>query len=245
MDYKRFIIKQNCRVGDCVTVEGVQYNHMINVTRQRKGDCVILLNGDGYDYTAQIKEIDKRSATLVVLDKEKNNRFTRLALKVFCGLLKGDGSEFQAEKLSELGAVEFTPFISENCVVKSDSKKAERIMRIAEESSKQCKRAVPLKVSQIVSFKEALDIAKSCEIKLIAYEFEANNTLKQALSGVEDCTSAALFIGPEGGFTEEEIKEAASFGFAAITLGKTILKADTAAIAAASAILYEAGEWSR
>ncbi len=244
-DLKRYFIQNDISKDNYLTVQGAQYNHMVNVMRHRTGDRVIILNGDGYDYTAEIKEIGKHGAQLYIIDKEVNERKLRLNLKVYCGLLKGEGSEYQAVKLSELGVSEFTPFISENCVVKSGSGKAERLMRVAEESSKQCKRAVPIKVNEILTYDDALNAANSCGIKVIAYELENNNTLKEILKDINKQTSAALFIGPEGGFTLEEIRRAESSGFTAVTLGKTILKADTAAIAAASAILYEAGEWSR
>lgn len=244
-DLKRYITEQTLEKGQTVIIDGAQYNHMINAMRHTTGENVILLNGDGYDYTAQIKEITKKSAQLVITEKQINNRTTRLKLNVYCGLLKGDGALEQAVKLSELGVYSFTPFISENCVVKPGSNKLERIIRVAEESSKQCKRAVPIKINPIINFNEALIQSQNCQIKIIAYEAEQKTPLKFALKDIEKVESAALFIGAEGGFTEQEISKAISSGFTPVTLGKTILKADTAAISAASAILYEAGEWSR
>lgn len=243
-DLKRYIIEQDLKVGLSVVISGTQYNHMANVIRQKVGDKVILLNGDGYDYTAEILEFTKQNAILNILEKAENERKTRLKLTVLCGLLKGDGSENQAVKLSELGVCEFVPFISENCVVTNDSKKYERLNRIALESSKQCKRAVPIIVSEIKTFKQALDSIKNIKLKIIAYENEKGNTLKNALNDVGNLDEVALIIGAEGGFTEEEINAAISYGCVAVTLGKTILKADTAAIASAAVVLYEAGEWS-
>ena len=244
-DLKRYFIQQDLSKGLTALIGGAQYNHLVNVIRQKKGDKIILLNGDGYDYTAEIIEISKQNATVLILDKQENLRKTKINLTVFCGLLKGDTSENQAVKLSELGIYEFVPFISENCVIKKDSKKAERLNRVASESSKQCKRAIPIKVSDIKSYSEILNNLKNYQIKIIAYEQEKNNTLKQALKGIEICKNAALIIGPEGGFSKAEVDMAINAGCNVVTLGKTILKADTAAISAAAAILYEAGEWSR
>lgn len=242
---KRYILQQNLCIGNTVIIEGIQYNHMVNVLRQNKGDEVILLNGDGFDYTAKIIEINKKNAMLSVTEKNENLRKTRIKLTVLCGLLKGDNSENQAVKLSELGSYEFVPFISENCVVKSNSKKYDRINKVALESSKQCKRAIPIKVSDIKNYIEALNYIKDYDLKIIAYEFENTNTLKENLKNIKNCNNVALIIGPEGGFTENEIKQAVNNGCKAVTLGKTILKADTAAISAAAAILYEADEWNQ
>lgn len=179
-----------------------------------------------------------------MLFKEENLRRTNIRLAMLCALLKGDAGESQAVKLSELGAGVFIPFVSKNCVAKGDSGKAEKLRRAALESSKQCKRAVPMQVADILDYEKALDSVDGCDIKIIAYEGERSSTLKDALVGIRSGMGVAVAIGPEGGFSEEEIELALKKGFKSVTLGKTVLKADTAAIAAASAVLFEAGEWA-
>jgi len=243
-DLKRYTTQAELVEGGMVSIEGSEHNHMANVMRHRKGDKVILLNGDGYDYTAQIIDITKKSAQLQVISKEKNHRHTHITLTMLCALLKGDAGDWQAVKLSELGARLFIPFVSKNCVVKGESNRADKLRRAALESSKQCKRAVPMEVAPIMDFETALDSVEGYDIKIIAYEAEKKATLKEALSDIERGMSVAVVIGPEGGFSEEEVALAVGKGFKPVTLGKTVLKADTAAIAAASAILFEAGEWA-
>lgn len=243
-DLKRYTAQVPLGEGCLVSIEGPEHNHIANVMRHQKGDKVILLNGDGYDYTAEIIAITKKRAQLQVLSKEKNHRHTHIRLAMLCALLKGDAGDWQAVKLSELGAHLLIPFVSKNCVVRGGSNRAERLRRAALESSKQCKRAVPMEVTEIMGFNVALDSVEDYNIKIIAYEGERKATLKEALSGVERGISVAVAIGPEGGFAEEEVSLALQKGFKPVTLGKTVLKADTAAIAAASAILFEAGEWA-
>lgn len=240
-DLKRYFIGQKLSVGQSVELSGSELHHLSDVMRQKAGDSVILLCKDGFDYTARIESINKKSAVLSVYGKEKNTRETKFKLTVLCGLLKGEGSENQVSALSELGVYKFIPFISRYCTAAKSENKTQRLRRKALESAKQCKRAYAMEVGEILSFADALESVKDLPVKIIAYECEKHTALKTALQNAEK--EAALVIGSEGGFAEEEILLAQSKGFTAATLGKTILKANTAATAAAAAMLYNAGEW--
>lgn len=228
-------------MGQSAELCGSELHHMADVMRQKAGESVILLCGDGFDYTARIESINKKSAVLSVLDKEKNPRETKFRLTVLCGLLKGEGSENQVAALSELGVYKFIPFVSRYCTAAESENKNLRLRRKALESAKQCKRAYAMEVGEILSFAQAIESVKDLPVKIIAYECERQTALKTALQKAD--SEAALVIGSEGGFAEEEILLAQSKGFIAATLGKTILKADTAATAAAAAVLFNAGEW--
>lgn len=242
-DLKRYIINEGLALNKDITITGLQHNHIVNVMRHNTGDSVILLCGDGFDYTGEITQITKKEVLVRIKEKNENRRRTKCSLTVACGFLKGGGNETQAVKCSELGAAEFLPFVSENCAVKRDSAKPDRLRRIADESSKQCKRAIPMSVTEIFDFKGMLNYIKGFDIKIFAYENENINTLKKALSGVNADGKIAVIIGPEGGFSQKEAELAKSSGCKSVTLGRTVLKADTAAVACASAVLCLLGEW--
>jgi 16S rRNA (uracil1498-N3)-methyltransferase len=241
MDLKRFFLSKNLNIGETAELDGSEFHHMKNVVRHKEGDSVILLNGDGYDYLAQIAGMGKKSALLRITDKTKNPNAPKLKLTVLCGLLKGEGSENQAAALSELGVYKFIPFISQYCAAGYGENKNERLARKALESAKQCKRAYPMEVSPIVKFEEALLSVKDIPLKIMAYENERQSHLKDALKGIGQ--EAALVIGPEGGFSPGEAEYAAKLGFKAVTLGRIILKAETAATACTAAVMFGAGEW--
>lgn len=242
-DLKRYTIDEKITVGQNIEITGVQQNHIVNVMRHKAGDKIILLCGDGFDYTCDIIQTTKKTAAVHIISKQENMHKCKSKLTVICGLIKGEGNDCQAVKCSELGVYEFVPFVSGNCVIDKSSGKAERLKRIAAESSKQCKRAVPMAVTDTLDFTEVLNYIKDFDIKIIAYENENKNSLKNALQKFGKADKIALIIGSEGGFTEKEIDLAKSYGCVSVTLGKTILKADTAAIAAASAVLFGLGEW--
>lgn len=155
--------------------------------------------------------------------------------------MKGEGSENQVAALSELGVAKFVPFISQYCAAAYGENKTERLARRALESAKQCKRAFPMEVSPILKFEKALLSVKDVPLKIMAYENETQNSLKDALKDIGQ--EAVLVIGSEGGFSQSEAEYAINLGFKTVTLGKIVLKAETAAPAAAAAVMFEAGEW--
>ena len=158
-------------------------------------------------------------------------------------LFNGDGNDVQALKCSELGVKAFVPFVSRNTVVTMNTNRAERLRRIAEESGKQCKRSALMHVHHVMTFSEALMAAEGCTLKLFAYEKETARGLFSAMQAAEGAKDIALLVGCEGGFTAEEAAKAVRAGFVAVSLGKTILKADTAAVAGAAAVLCCAKAW--
>ncbi|MBO5743369.1 MAG: RNA methyltransferase, partial [Clostridia bacterium] len=149
------------------------------------------------------------------------------------------------QKCVELGAFKIVPVAMKRsvAVIKDKEKKKVRMQRIAQEASKQCQRAVVPEVSEVLSFKEALLHAQENDLKLLPYEAENKNKLKDILKENKNSKTIAVFIGPEGGFDEEEISLARQSGFQILTLGPRIMRTETAPLACISAIMYEIGDW--
>lgn len=240
----QFLISSVQKVGDRATLGNEEARHLSVVLRKKVGDEIRLTDGEGSLFQGVIESLSKKSA--VVLIKEKLSApqsFGRLILA--SALLKGDKIEFVLQKAAELGVSSFRPFVSSRTIPKIDPKKDKtaRWQKIAQEASKQCGRAVHMIVEAPVTF-EALVNRTEAEVKIIFWE-ESKESLRRFFSGADlkksSQPSVVVLIGPEGGFSREEINLAVRHGFAVMSLGSFVLKADTAAIAAMSLIQYELG----
>ena len=225
-----------------LNVYGNERKHLADVLRARVGDKVILCPNDGNDYVYKIVGFDKNSVSLNYVSENKNETEPELMLTVFASLLKGDKTELVVQKLTELGVKRITPFISDYTVQKSE--KNERLKRSAHEASKQCGRAIIPEVTEIVSFDQMLKTLDKYDTVVFAYEdaYTSGKRLSDVIKGNEK--TIALVVGPEGGFSEREVNALTLAGYEPVTLGKRILRAETASIAGASVIMYLAGEWS-
>lgn len=220
---------------------GAEHKHLTEVLRAKSGDAVIICPNDGTDYIYEVKSIDKKSTTLIFLREERNNAETEIDLTVFFALLKGDKSELVVTKLTELGVKCIVPFVSEFTVKIGD--KTDRLKRAATEACKQCGRSVLPAISDVIDFPDIIPLMKDFDKVVFAYEgaYVSGSRIKDVISGNEK--RVALIVGAEGGFSEKEVQTLNSHGVPAVTLGKRILRAETAAIAAASVLLYICGEW--
>ena len=163
---------------------------------------------------------------------------------LFQGLPKADKMELIIQKAVELGAYEVIPVETKRCVVKLDGKKAakkvERWKQIAESAAKQSKRMLIPNVHEVLTFKEALKYAESMDVRLIPYELaKGMQETKEILADIQPGQSIGIFIGPEGGFEEKEVKTAISEGAKPITLGKRILRTETAGLAILSVLMFQ------
>lgn len=234
---KRFFVQQ---ASETVILERENHKHLSLVLRARPGDRVVLCPQDGFDYLYEITAIRKNDTTLTFLDKLPNDKEPRVKLTVFFALMKGDKNELVAQKLTELGASEIAPFVSEFCVTGRSDKHRERLTRVCEEAAKQCGRAVIPTVRADMSFAELPQELTRFDLVVFPYEKAEGLTLREYLRG-KTAGTAAIVIGSEGGFSEAE---AAAIGAIAppVTLGKRILRAETADIAVTAAVMYELGE---
>ena len=233
---KRFFVEN---IGETATLVGEEFEHAKSVLRLGVGDEVILLDNSGKEYTCIVSSVEKKSMLLNVLgvaegDKEAN---TPVAL-VFGYLKNADKNEFIVQKAVELGVKEIIAFSSEYSSAYMNENKLERLNKVSKESAKQCLRSYAPVVRYAKTLKEALDAVQTYENKLFACEFATES--KADLTSL--CGSTAIVVGSEGGFSKEEEQMASDLGFASVTLGKRILRAETACVALTSIVAFSLGE---
>lgn len=233
-----FFATENSRQGDCFFIMGSDLNHIKNVLRMHTGD-ELLVSEDGESHLCEIESLSEDTA--VVRIKEENYKNTELPVKLylFQGLPKSDKMELIIQKAVELGVYAVIPTEMSRCVVKlEEKKKTSKIQRwqaIAESAAKQSKRNIIPEIMNVMSYGEALQFAKNLDVLLVPYESKDGMlSTKKALERLSPGTSAGIFIGPEGGFDEKEIEKALTAGGEIISLGKRILRTETAAITALS-----------
>ena len=240
---QHFFVTPDQVKGDLIFVEGSDVNHMKNVLRMRIGEEVTISDGNNRQYLCEIREFEQEEAVLHII--EEVNADTELPSKIylFQGLPKQDKMELIVQKCVELGCHCVVPVATKRCVVKLDDKKAkkkiERWQQIAESAAKQAGRGVIPEVQDVMSFKEALKYAKELDVVLIPYELaEGMKETKQIIEGIKPGQSVGIFIGPEGGFEREEVETAIREGAKAITLGKRILRTETAGLTTLSVLMF-------
>ena len=245
----RFFGKSENISENIIIIDGQDVNHMKNVLRLKIGEQVMVNGGDNRDYLCEIEEYAEDKATLKVCEIVKSDRELSSRVYLFQGLPKGDKMELIIQKCVELGVYEIIPVSMKRCVVKLDDKKsASKINRwqsISESAAKQSGRSIIPQVHDVMSYKEALNYALTMDYSLVPYELaEGMEATKDAMSNIKPGMDVAVFIGPEGGFDITEIDEACNKGMTPISLGKRILRTETAGLAVMSIIMYhlEIGE---
>lgn len=206
-----------------VTLEGAEAHHLSAVRRFVPGDLIVLFNGDGHEYPARISALAKKHVSLEITGVESPSRERGFGVHLAAALPKGDRGDFLIEKLTELGVTEFTPLITERTVVKADGTKTEKIRRAVIEASKQCGRNVLMRIHETARWMDWC--VKQTGDRLIAVP-GATGDLDEPRAGV------TIAVGPEGGFTANEVKIAVEAGWMPMSLGPRVLRVETAAIVA-------------
>lgn len=232
-----------------VIINGTDFNHIKNVLRMKEGDEVNISNGiDDCDYRCGITEFTEDSVILEVRFIKEESHELPSKIYLFQGLPKGDKMESIVQKNIELGVYEIIPVEMKRCVVKLDAKKAEgkvkRWQGIAEAAAKQSKRGVIPNVLVPMSFKDAIKYAAdNCKVKLLPYEMaDGMEHARKLINSINKGDSIAVFIGPEGGFDDNEVAMATENGFDTITLGKRILRTETAGMTVMSVLAFNLEE---
>lgn len=238
---KRFFVNKQLNIYEIVTIEGVEHNHIKNVMRMQVGDEIILVCGDDYDYTARIISMSKGETKVEIITKQDNIYNPISDVTVFQALVKSDNMSLIVQKLTELGVKNFVPFESEFITSKDKFGKVNKLQEISNQSIKQCKRSIPMKVENIINFAQLIEKLQDFDIILFANECEKQQSLKDLK--IEKNCKVAIIIGSEGGFSSSEIDKLTKIGANSITLGKRILRAETASIALTSIVMCLLGEW--
>lgn len=242
----RFFVSPEQVRQDRIYIYDGDVNHIKNVLRMRVGDELSVSDGEGTDYHCTIEELDKDIVKVRIENSWKSYSELPVKLYLFQGLPKADKMELIIQKAVELGAYEIIPVSTSRSIVKLDDKKAaKKIARwqgIAESGAKQSGRALIPEVASPMSFKQALAYARELDATLIPYEkaegIAETREIIHSLKAAE-VKSVGIFIGPEGGFSEQEVELAMEAGARPITLGKRILRTETAGLTTLSILMFE------
>lgn len=238
-----FFVKENMREGDCYLITGNDYNHIKNVLRMNIGDK-FLVSDNGQSHLCEIENILNDTVIAKIINENYNDTSLGINIFLFQGLPKADKMELIIQKCVELGVTGIIPVEMENCVVKlEEKKKASKVARwqaISESAAKQSKRNIIPKIYDVLSYKNALEMAKDLDLLIVPYENEKGMTAtKETLLKLKKGMNVGIIIGAEGGFSQKEITNAKEIGADIISLGKRILRTETAAITAtAMCMLY-------
>lgn len=238
-----FVDKSNIDLenGTCI-IEGEDVKHISKVLRCKVGEKLEICDKDNSEYVCEITDISKNQVDLNIIEKNEIKRESDLKVKLYQGLPKSTKMEFILQKLTEVGVDEIILVSTKRSVVKVDDKKEgkklERWERIIYEAAKQSKRGKIPTLRGVLSFDEALDDMKNNDMNICPYENEKTVSIKSAIRKA-DINNIGIFVGPEGGFEEEEIQTLQDIDSKVVSLGPRILRTETASVVASSIVLYE------
>ena len=231
---ERFHVKRELTCGSIVVLRGPEAHHLGTVCRIRPGDVVCLFNGDGRQYPARVEAVSRREVAVEVLAVEVPQRELPFELHVAAPLPKGDRAQFLVEKLTELGATALVPLATRRSVVHAGEGKREKLQRHVIEASKQCGRNVLMRVAPPVEWETYARGESLPAARVLAHP---GGTAPDREPGeARPSAGVAVAVGPEGGFTDEEVARAREAGWRAVSLGNRILRVETAALVMAAVI---------
>jgi 16S rRNA (uracil1498-N3)-methyltransferase len=249
----RFFVPESWIRGGEVTITGPQAHQIARVLRMHPGDSMIVLDNSGWEIHVRLRSVESNAVKGEVLRRSLAGTEPRTKISLYQGVLKSNRFEYSLQKGTELGIVEFVPVVAERCVVRdleAVEKKRRRWEWILQESAEQCRRGRKPMLRLATFFVQACDQARnSGGLSLLLWEQGSVSSLRELLqtapAGQERSwppLTINLFVGPEGSFTPGEVDQACHYGLLPVRLGPRILRAETAGIVAAAAILYELGD---
>lgn len=240
-----FFVKNEQIIENKIYIAGEDYNHAAKVLRLQPGEQVMISDEDGQDYLCEVEAFalsEEPKLQLSVLEKQEKNHELPARVWLFQGLPKSDKLEWIIQKATELGVSDIVPVDMKNCVVRLDEKKGvakqKRWQAIAESAAKQSKRSMVPTVHPVMKFTDAMRMSEQFDVKILPYENERGIvSMCEAIVSFLPGRDIAVLIGPEGGFDHMEVRLAKNRGWTAVSLGKRILRTETAAIAALAMIM--------
>ena len=236
-----FFVNSNDINDNFAKISGEDYNHIRNVLRMKIGTKILINEKEkSNSYLAEIQEIGAKEIICKVIERMASNEMS-VNVTLFQGIPKSDKMEYIIQKSVELGVSEIVPTEMKNCVAKinNEENKLTRWNKISETAAKQSKRSIIPKVESKISFDDLLNRIKEFDLVIVAYENEKHTSLKDVLQNCKGVKNIAIIIGPEGGIDTKELKLLEDNGAQVASLGKRILRTETAPIAMLSMILYE------
>ena len=241
----RFFVEAQDLSGDALHLTGENFQHA-RVLRLKPGEKLLVCDGQGRDALCQVRQVGASDMELEILERRDSETEAAVKVSVYMAFSKADKLEHVIQKATEMGAYEIVAFPSARCVSRPDEKslkkKLERWQKIAASAAEQSGRGRIPQVITLGSFQEVLERAAQADKALLFYENEHAVTLRMALEE-GSWSTASLLTGPEGGLEEAEVEQARKAGFQVCTLGKRILRCETAPLCALSAVMYAAGEF--
>lgn len=241
----RFLVPPESVEEDKITVKGKEVHHLRNVLRLRKGDKVTCFDGSGREYQGWIERLSSAQAEIKIEKFEKPGRELSLKITLAQSLIRASKMDLIIQKCTELGIFRIMPMRTERSLVKLNEAKSkarqERCQRLAEEAAKQSGRVQVPKIEEVKDFTSILKKARNFDLGIIFWEEEGEEkALKKALTKrLSFPENIFLLVGPEGGFSAQEVTEAKKAGLLSVSLGPRILRAETAAIISVAIVAYE------
>ena len=241
---QKFFVKNNQIENNIINILEDDVNHIINVLRLKKEDEIQVCNQDtSENYIVKITEYSKEKVFCEIIEKIESKVETNINITIYQGIPKADKMELIIQKTTEIGVKNIVPVAMERSIVKLNEKdakkKIERWQKIAEVASKQSKRDIIPQIGNIIKISEMCDIIKEYDLFIVAYENEEQVSLKTILKENKDVKKIGILVGPEGGIDNKEIEKLKQRGAILVSLGKRILRTETAPIVIASNIIYE------
>ena len=243
----RFFIKQSELACPTSVITGSDARHIKNVLRLKSGDRIELFDGKGFEYKARILSLSPDGVEVSIICSFSSATESPVQIIVAQALLKSRKMDGLVRQLTELGITKWIPFIAKRSVPRPDKKqlsaRTERWKKISKEALKQCKRSRIIEIGATASFEDVLNLGKGHDLKIVFWEGESK-PVDSALLLPHDghFNKILVMLGPEGGFTSEEIERARAGGFVTASLGPRILRAETATIAACTLLQYLFGD---
>ncbi|MBR3152851.1 MAG: 16S rRNA (uracil(1498)-N(3))-methyltransferase [Clostridia bacterium] len=245
----KFFVNENQILDNKIEIIGQDVNHIKNVLRKKDGDVLnIVCKDNNKNYVTEISEIDQEKIVTNIIDEKDGVSEANVSIHIFQGLPKADKMELIIQKCTEIGVSDITPVVFKRSVVKLDDKdkikKLDRWKKIAEVAAKQSERDSILEVNPICNIDELCDGLEVFDCVILAYEKEEDRYLRDVINKIErrDNLKVAVIIGPEGGIDETEVEKLKKAKANSVSLGKRILRTETAPIVLASIIMYELGD---
>jgi 16S rRNA (uracil1498-N3)-methyltransferase len=244
---RHFFIDPSAATNSSVAIQQSEAHHIKNVLRLKLGDRIKLFDGTGFEYEAVIKEMSGAKVDVEIRSRVRANLRSGVQIMVAQAFLKEKKMDDLVRKLCELGVAKWVPFFSQRSIARPDASRlagrSRRWHRIAAEALKQCRRADLPEIVGPLSFKEVLDFSKTCDLNIVFWENEST-PLNSAIesNATHPIRKILLMLGPEGGFTQQEIETAEHSGFFLAGLGPRILRAETATLAAVTLVQYLFGD---
>ena len=243
---QKFFVEENQIENDKINIIGEDVKHISSVLRMQKGEQILIGSKETLEtYLTEIEQIEKEKVVAKIIEKYDTQTESNVEIDLYQGLPKADKMELIIQKTTEIGVSKVTPVDMVRCIVKLDEKdakkKIERWQKVAEGAAKQSKRSKIPEIKNKIKIKDLENIISQYDAFIVAYEEENEVTLKQELKKLKEQEKykIGILVGPEGGITKEEIEKLTSYNAKVVTLGKRILRTETAPIVLTSNIIYE------